>query len=315
MRLTALLLLASLSPTASSCGCCATRDGALSSCSDCPASITALRLGYCGLTAVLPGAFASNCSLVSSLDLSNNALRELPAGAFEGLPALAFLDLSFNFINVVAPGALSDDFLPALATLDLGFNELPAAALPALQLSKLTSLGVYWNPLANFSDASFLGVPALQALDANNCGLSFVSPAAFAPLAALATLNVGHNALAELPPRGWRGPSKLTTLALQANALAALPPRFLDAFPLLEALPLYANQLAALEAGTFAALPNLAGLYLNDNNISVLHEGCFAGLSGGRFQYLALANNLLAPAACNANFAAVAAIPSACFSA
>ena len=85
------------------------------------------------------------------------------------------------------------------------------------------------------------------------------------------------------------------------------------AFPLVESLPLYENQLMSLATGTFTRLSNLAGLYLNDNNISVLHQGCFDGLQG-RFQYLAFSNNQLTPQACNANFAAIARIPSACFS-
>ena len=310
-----LSLLALYIDFASSCDCCTVdNDNVLTACGSCPANTTALRLGSCGLTAILPGAFSSPLlSRVAFLDLSNNALRELPAGAFAGLPALVSLDLSSNFIASVSPGALSGDSLPALATLDLGFNALPAVP-PSLNLPNLTSLSLYWNPVASFSNASFLGVPRLQYLDANNCGLSTVSVDAFAPLPALTTLNLGHNALTELPDSGWRGPSQLTTLALPDNALGALPPRFVAAFPLLETLPLSANRLAALAAGTFSALTSLAGLYLDDNNITALQRGCFDGLSGQRFQYLALAHNKLAPAACNANFAAVASIPSACFS-
>lgn len=309
-----LLLIFHVTPTLS-CGCCeVSGENVLTNCSGCPSNTTSLRLGSCGLTAVLPGAFSSpHLSRVAFLDLSNNALHELPAGVFSGLSALTYLDVSSNFISSVSPGALSGGSLPALATLDLGFNALPAVP-PSLSLPNLTSLSLYWNPVATFSDATFGGVPRLQYLDANNCGLTAVSAGAFAPLRALTTLNLGHNALTELPDGGWRGPSQLTTLALQSNALAALPPRFLAAFPLLETLPLSANRLTALAAGTFSALSTLAGLYLDSNNLTALHRGCFDGLSGPRFQYLSLASNSLAPAACNANFAAVAAVPSACFS-
>ncbi len=298
--------------TVSACGCCETRGGMLSSCAACPATTTQLHLGNCGLTGILPGAFASlQLDRVASVDLSNNALSTLSVGAFEGLFGLTLLDLSSNLLTAVDTGALSGEVLPLLASLDLGFNELNS--VPILLAPNLTSLGLYWNPISYFSDDSFKGVARLQYLDANNCGLTNVSLAAFAPLTALTTLNIGHNSLTELPEGGWRGPSNLTTLALQVNSLAALPPHFFDAFPLLESLPVYGNQLTSLEPGTFAALSNLAGLYLNDNNISSLHVGCFAGLTGSRFQYLSLTNNVLSPTACNANFAAVATIPSACF--
>jgi Leucine-rich repeat (LRR) protein len=308
-----LLLLVSASSASSSCGCCETSNGVLITCAGCPASTTGLHLGFCSLISLQPGAFTSPAlALVTAVDLSNNALRHLPAGAFSGLFNLDLLNLSSNYISDIAPSALSSDDLPLLATLDLGYNAL--AEVPrALSLSNLTSLSLYWNPISNFSDTSFLGVPRIRMLVADNCGLSSVSAGAFAPLSALATLNLGNNALTKLPEFGWRGPSKLTTLALQVNSIAALPPHFFDAFPLLESLPLYENQLTELAAGTFARLSNLAGLYLNDNNISVLHERCFDGLQD-RFQYLALSNNRLAPQACNANFAAIAHIPSACFS-
>jgi len=308
-----LLLLASVHATTSSCGCCATTNGVLTTCSACPASTTALHLGFCGLTSLAPAAFSSPAlAHVTAVDLSNNALRHLQAGAFDGLISLDLLNLSSNYISDVAPGALSSDHLPLLRTLDLGYNAL--VQLPhTISLPNLTSLSIYWNPIANFSDTCFLGVPLIQALVANNCGLTSVSARAFAPLSALTTLNLGNNALTKLPESGWYGPSKLTTLALQVNSIAALPPHFFDAFPLLESLPLYSNQLIELAAGTFARLSNLAGLYLNDNNISVLQEGCFAGLQG-RFQYLALTNNKLEPQACNSKFGAVASIPTACFS-
>jgi len=308
-----LLLFVSVHATASSCGCCETSNGVLTTCADCPASTTGLHLGFCGLTSLQPGAFSSPAlARVTAVDLSNNALHLLPAGVFRGLISLDLLDLSSNYISDVAAGALSSDNTPLLQTLDLGYNAL--VEVPhTLNLPNLTSLSLYWNPISNFTDTSFLGVPRIHTLAADNCGLTSVSSGAFAPLSSLTTLNLGNNALTKLPESGWRGPSKLTTLALQLNSIPALPPHFFDAFPLLESLPLYQNQLTELAAGTFAQLSNLAGLYLNDNSISVLHEGCFAGLQG-RFQYLALSNNKLEPQACNANFAAIASIPIACFS-
>jgi Leucine-rich repeat (LRR) protein len=308
-----LLLFTLMSAAAASCGCCQTINGVLTTCAGCPPSTTGLHLGFCGLTSLQPGAFISPVlARVTAVDLSNNALRHLPAGAFSGLSNLDLLDLSSNYISDIAPSALSSDDLPLLATLDLGYNALEEVPT-ALSLPNLTSLSLYWNPISNFSDASFLGVPRIQTLVADNCGLSSVSAGAFAPLGALTTLNLGNNALTKLPESGWHGPSKLTTLALQVNSIAALPPHFFDAFPLLESLPLYENQLTSLATGTFTRLSNLAGLYLNDNNISVLHQGCFDGLQG-RFQYLALSNNQLTPQGCNANFAAIARIPGACFS-
>jgi hypothetical protein len=87
----------------------------------------------------------------------------------------------------------------------------------------LTSIILYWKPVSNFSDASFLGVPRIQTLVADNCGLSSLSAGAFSPLSALTTLNLGNNALTKLTESGWRGPSKLTTLTLQVNSIAALP--------------------------------------------------------------------------------------------
>lgn len=300
--------------SAASCGCCEiSSSGVLTSCRGCPASTTSLHLGNCGITALQPGSFASpTLSNVTGLDLSNNALHGLSASAFEGLSSLTILDLSSNFISAVAPGALSGETLPLLSTLDMGFNELPS--VPSfLSLPNLTSLSLYWNPIPVFTDTSFSGVPRLTYLDANNCGLLNVSLRAFSLLTSLTTLNLGHNTLTQLPHEGWVGPSLLTTLALQFNAITVLPPLFFRAFPLLETLPIYSNQLVALAAGTFMGLTNLAGLYLNDNNLTTLYSGCFSGLSD-RFQYLSLSGNMLSPAVCNANFASIATVPSACFS-
>ena len=141
-----LLLFVSVHATASSCGCCETSNGVLTTCADCPASTTGLHLGFCGLTSLAPAAFSSPAlARVTAVDLSNNALRLLPAGAFDGLISLDLLNLSSNYISDVAPGALSSDHLPLLRTLDLGYNALVQLQQYVKDGSRILSADLDWE--------------------------------------------------------------------------------------------------------------------------------------------------------------------------
>mmetsp|Transcript_921 Transcript_921/g.1304 ORF Transcript_921/g.1304 Transcript_921/m.1304 type:complete len:330 (+) Transcript_921:166-1155(+) len=160
--------------------------------------------------------------LVSDLKevrLSNNKLKRIEDGCFEGLNVVKVLLLDNNFLEMV-PDAVwdlrnslkklvcsnnniqelkvnEDTSVPNMVVLDFSHNcisYLPESL--SMNFSNLTILDVRNNKIYKFPDT----LPTqLQAIHASNNSLVTISPLAFKGLRRLETLDLGHNKLESLP--------------------------------------------------------------------------------------------------------------------
>ncbi|KAJ1641399.1 hypothetical protein T492DRAFT_1209 [Pavlovales sp. CCMP2436] len=283
-----------------------------------------LLLADCGLDALPPrifdllstvesGELSLNCCSsgeLTKLDLSHNAIAELPSGSeWEALASLAVLRAHDN--RLAAPIDQTLCRLRALERLDLSSNrltgELAVSGLAVLEL--LRELDVSSNQLIGLGPD--LPVRSLETLRVSHNRL-LVLPSALEQCSKLRTLVASHNALTGVSlalsqlvelelsnnqlSRGgcdFTGCAALELLDVRDNGLVQLPP-----LPRTCSLVrLFAGHnrielIAALESQTIPSLgPALAELHLNDNRLRALPAMLAAELTG--LKVLALANNEL----------------------
>ena len=134
--------------------------------------------------------------LVTELDLSGGALKQLPAGIFDDLRSVTRLNLSGNQLTDLPSGVF--DKMSTLEALDLRHNDL-TGGLPAGLLRELTAL-----------KELFLGSNNLVNRDLLTLLFN---------LAALETVGFGHNRLTELPIHLFLGRINLRAVYLRGNAV------------------------------------------------------------------------------------------------
>ena len=143
-------------------------------------------------------------SLILTDDYSGSRIRELPAGVFDGLSRLRYLELGSSLLATLPDGVFDD--LTNLRTLDLGYNFL--TSLP---------------------DGVFDNNKNLASIHLNQNMLSGLPSGVFRGLTNLRTLELDLNALDEddFPVGIFNGLSELRTLQLWGNNFRTL---YLDVF-------------------------------------------------------------------------------------
>ena len=153
------------------------------------ASLSALGLPNNRLTSV--PALAS-LKRLERLDLSNNRIRSIDAGAFRGLERLRFLDLNGNGLETLGPGAFK--WTPSLRTLHLGNNRLDGGQLDVAGLGKLQEMDLSGNRLRGRLTSAFLqGLDSLVTLDLSANNLTLLKRGMLAGLKRLRVLRLARN--------------------------------------------------------------------------------------------------------------------------
>ena len=158
------------------------------------------------------------------LVLEHNSLTALPAGVFDKLTALTFLDLGDNSLTAL-PAAVFDE-LTALTILYLASNSLTALPDDVFdELTALTILGLGGNSLLTALPAGvFDELTALDALFLTGNPLTALPAGVFDELTALTELYLNNNSLAELPDDVFQELTALASLVLSGNPGAPFSP-------------------------------------------------------------------------------------------
>ncbi|CAN8015442.1 unnamed protein product [Ixodes persulcatus] len=226
---------------------------------------------------------------LESLDLSQNALEEVPTEALQALTALVTLNLSYNRIQAVQAWAFRG--LVSLLRLSLFGNRIVSLDPMAFQGvgGNLTRLNLGGNVLSQVPSESLQSISVLQQLLLHENRISELSPDRF-PLvgSALDILNLADNRIVALPEGAFSGLGTLVSLDLERNGLAFIhPAAFVGVHTTMEWLKLGHNSLSAVPSEALQNLTALRELDLRDNNISYVHGDAFDGYGASlKFVYL-----------------------------
>jgi len=164
----------------------------------------------------------ANVTGLTSLNLKNNHISELPGGIFDVLPKLEQLILSDNKLNsienlFVTPSTSITEFICE----GCGLTAIPAASLS--KLPNLKDLNLNRNKLVALSSDSFVPVAgSLQTLSLDNCSIQDIDVNAFRNMSSITSLNLGNNKISQLPQGVFTPLGSLTKLYLEGNQFTTM---------------------------------------------------------------------------------------------
>ncbi|KAJ1529155.1 hypothetical protein ONE63_005964 [Megalurothrips usitatus] len=150
----------------------------------------------------LPSGLFSNLPNLSTVDLYNDGLTEIPEDIFWGSSQLKSINLKNNHLRDLP----SELFRNAtnLEKLDLGFNDIHALSDNTFrQCSKLTDLDLSYNKVVNLTMNAFAGLENLKRLYMQNNNLRHIVKSTFPSRCTLETLNLANNKMSFLTKDGY----------------------------------------------------------------------------------------------------------------
>ncbi|CAM9618925.1 unnamed protein product [Scytosiphon promiscuus] len=265
------------------------------------ALLVSLKLRKNLLSAVPPELFSLES--LSLLDLTGNAIRELPEYELGSAAALKGLLLSGNQLSRL-PSSVGD--LEALETLELSDNTLRSLPESIGRLKRLATLTVSNNGLTGLP-VSLGGLRSVKLLDLSRNGIESVPSAALTRLGALTSLDMRENKLTEVPalPKSDRlaqvflgfnlltsldgdallnVSAGLTELHVQSNRIVHLPEE-IGSLARLKTFDASNNDLAELPPA-LGYLPELHRLAVDGNPLRTVRRSLLSGGASSLKKYL-----------------------------
>ena len=218
----------------------------------------------------------SKLRYLETLDLSHNALEDLPEGCFTGLP-LAEVDLSNNRFHEFSLDVFTTKGQEKPLTVDLSNNLITAITTKAQGPSlSIKSLVLADNRLRAVPDLSGLPLRYLV-LDGN--WISVIKEGAFQTFRDLSYLSLsGLPKLSLIEPLSFRGLENLQVLDLSNNKkLKSLSPEVFSSLNSLQELNLSNSGMTHLPSTILSYLPNIKSITLSPNT------HCWKTLKQGQF--------------------------------
>ncbi|XP_069949640.1 chondroadherin isoform X3 [Cherax quadricarinatus] len=230
-------------------------------------------------------------STLSTLDLSNNKIREVPSLALASLKGLTFLNLNYNQIQVLNEGAFTG--LTVLERLSLYENKIQHIDDNAFKGigRKLLRLNLGKNLLDDIPTDTFHPLTNLEVLDLHENRISHIPDGAFQGLHKLDMLKLEHNLITTIQENVFSDLTVLNSLNIEHNHIVNISARaFAGLESNLEWLELGHNRLDHIPSHALRPLHNLRQLDLDSNKISVVQEDAFRGY-GDTIKYILLDKN------------------------
>ena len=206
-------------------------------------------LSYKGLTDI--SLLKKLPATVTSLDLSNNSIKEIPEGLLDGKTALESFYIESNYVKDIPAGLFKD----------------------ATNLNWITFSG---NELTSIEKDDFAGLSNLTILDLTSNEIGSIEAGAFNDLVKTEQLGLGTNNLSSLPEDLLTPMANtLYMISLYENNFTQIP-KTVEKATALEDLSVFNNKLTSVDNIDFSKLPELKTLNLKSNDITELPSGMLA---------------------------------------
>ena len=170
-----------------------------------------LSLRYCKIEKIGSTAFYGTYNL-TTLDLSNNFIYELPDGLFNGVSSLKNLSLSYNLLQEI-PKAIS---LSCLKKLYLSHNKIQDIRKLS-NFTGLQTLSLRGNNITHLNDGVFTNLTNLMELDLAENNIHYFQPDSLEILKGLRFLNLNFNQFSSVESLFMRNNYSLEQLYLKEN--------------------------------------------------------------------------------------------------
>lgn len=189
-------------------------------------------------------------STITSLDLSNNSIKEIPEGLLDGKTELKNFYIEGNYVKEIPAGLFKD----------------------ATNIDWISLAG---NKLTTIKEQDFAGLNKLTILDLTTNEISTIEAGAFKDLSNVEQLGLGSNKLSSLPGDLFTSTDNLEMVSLYENEFTRIPSAVEKATSLQD-LSVFNNKLTSVDNIDFSKLPKLKTLNLKSNEITELPSGMLA---------------------------------------
>ena len=188
---------------------------------------------------------------VTSLDLSNNKIKEIPEGFLDGKTALENFYIEANYVKDIPAGLFKD----------------------TVNLNWITFSG---NELNSIDKEDFAGLKNLTILDLTSNEINTIEADAFNDLVKVEQLGLGTNNLSSLPADLLTPMANtLYMLSLYENSFTQIP-KAVEKVAALQDLSVFNNKITRVDNIDFSKLAELKTLNLKSNDITELPSGMLA---------------------------------------
>lgn len=217
-------------------------------------------------------------SLIAHVDL-----QTLERKQFQNAKKLKVLNLGFNNqLGTLEPNVFTD--VPTLEYLDLAFNYIDVVEEKAfIGLKRLKYLYFGGNLIDSLKNDTFRAVPNIELLDLSKNQISEVESRAFSMLKKLQRLHISQNQISRLPRGVFNDLKSIVQIDLSQNAIETIEEGAFSGLTTLRTLEIGFNRIWSMSDTIFADLKNLEGLFLALNSITTI---------GDRLQHLHKLRNL-----------------------
>ena len=190
-------------------------------------------------------------SNVTSLNLSNNKIKEIPAGLLAGKTELEQFYIENNEVKDIPANLFKDT-------------------------AKLDWISFAGNNLTSIEKNDFAGLDNLTILDLGSNAIESIEAGAFDSLTKLDDFGLGSNKLTDLPSDLMKSMgATLESISLDNNELVKIPDT-VEQLQALQTLAIFNNKITNLDNIDFSKLPNLKVLNLKSNEIKELPSNMLA---------------------------------------
>lgn len=243
---------------------------------------------------------------LTTLDLSENQLHDLPWTALTLLPNLKYLNISNNRDLEILPSTIfhTSSFLTSLDISKCGVKNIhPELLMHSLNLKSLKMSG---NLIQNITETTFRNLRNLTYLDLSNNRIGHIRAGSlgncpnlkvllldknrlnafkgeyfkigkgdFKNYTSLEVVNLANNELSYLFPSSFKIHQRLKVIIANNNKFKFFPAELIANLQFLEKIDLSNNQLKSIEDMDFSRLPRLRELILHNNEIESVSESAF----------------------------------------
>ncbi|XP_013382062.1 platelet glycoprotein V-like [Lingula anatina] len=209
------------------------------------------------------------------LDLSFNEMKEIPPGAFDKILYLQGIWLQGNHLSETSVSQGVFDPLQYLEIVDLSLNNF--TRIPQILPETIRQWYFVSNKISHLSSTDLERYPSLKMLQLADNNITYIPVGFFAKQTVLSVLQIAENPLtnAGIPHGLFKDAIRLTTLELKSDMLTQIP----SGLPgTLQILDLSTNDIDRLYPWDFTGLSRLETLDLYSNKISVIENGTLSDL-------------------------------------
>ncbi|XP_035662014.1 uncharacterized protein LOC118406219 [Branchiostoma floridae] len=213
----------------------------------------------------------------STVQVSHNAIAELPVNAFKNLTRLRKLYLDYNLLDNWPPQVFNN--IP-LRYLSINYNNISLLNSEMFsQLINLTFLSMTNNYIVDLESGVFESLMSLEDLKLDNNNIEKIPNGAFSGLVNLRSLYLDFNNIHIISAGAFSVMTNLERLYLTKNKLRTLHETTFDNLMLLNTLSLNLNSITELPGQIFSTCVQLENLFLDSNNLTTLPPNIFTKLA------------------------------------